>query len=278
MSRFWLAIGLALMLVATACGGSDSDVSSDAGADTSSTDDSGSSGAASDDDGDSGAASDGDSSDGGDDDTDDTADEPAEDDEPEPDDDFSGSDGDDFCGLAEEFDENDPFEGLTPLDGPAFADAADETWGRVMSVVPDEIRSDVEVIRDNFFALREIGEKYDWNFFSEEASTELEALDTPEMDEATARFDAYLEDVCGITSFVTEEEATSEIDIDPTELTPEQIETSAGIIAQISDLDIETAECLVEELGDFSDGAVDFDNLNEPVCGTTLNEVLFGAG
>ena len=43
---------------------------------------------------------------------------------------------------------------------------------------------------------------------------------------------------------------------------------------------METAECLVEELGDISDpGAVDFTRLDEPICGTTLNELLFaGAG
>jgi hypothetical protein len=55
--------------------------------------------------------------------------------------------------------------------------------------------------------------------------------------------------------------------------------SSAGIIASIFGVDMETAECLVGELGDISSpGAVDLSTLDDPICGTTLNEVFQGAG
>ena len=264
MSRVWLAIGLAVMLLASACGSSESDVVADGGDTASSSND----GSNDEDDAGSSDSSDGDSGDSGDDQPSDDSgdDEP----EPEPDPDFSGSDSDDFCGLARELDENDPFDGLTPFDGEAFVDAADETWGRVLDVVPDEIRADVEIIKDSFFAWREVGEKYEWNFFSDEAQAELDALDTAEVDEANERFDAYLEDVCGITSFVTEEEATSG------EIDPGQIGVPLEVIADAFGISVETLECLNEEFGGdiTSPGAFDPSRMNEEVCGTTLNEVL----
>jgi len=146
--------------------------------------------------------------------------------------------------------------------------------------VPDELRPDVEVIIANFDDMRAIAEKYDYDFMSEGALTELEAMDTTKMDAAGARFDAYLEDVCGIDSFDSDgSETLDDIDLDLEDLTDVDISSAAGFVAQIFGVDMETAECLVEEFGELSDpDAVDLSRMNEPVCGTTLNEVFAGLG
>ena len=265
MRRWWLILAI-VALIAAGCGSSDddTDVASDA------TD-----GASADDGTDAGDADSGADDDGGDDDgSGDGGDDDGSDDDP----DFSGSGSDDFCETAREYEENDPLENLSALDGPEFFDAAEELWNGILPSVPDEIRADVETIIDTFDEMRQIGEEYDYDFFDEEAGAAMDALDTTEMDEATARFDAYLEDVCGIVSVDTDgSEAPT---LDPDDLTDEQIEASARFLSQMFDIDMETAECLVTELGDITDPtSVDFDRLDEPICGTTLNELLFaGSG
>lgn len=271
MRRVWLAM-IIVAVLAVACGGSDSDTEATAGdGNGSSTSDSGGDGVDASTDEPAGDAADesADESDDGE-----PADEEPADEEPDPD--FSGSGSGDFCATAREYEENDPLEDLSFFDGQAFFDAADELWNGILPDVPDEIRPDVEVIIDNFRQMRELGEKYDYDFFDEELSAEMEAIDQTGMEEATARFDAYLEDVCGITSVDTSGDGIGGDDI---EIDPDQLGTSAEIVAQIFNLDLETAECLVDELGDLNDpSAIDFSRLDEPICGTTLNEVLAGMG
>lgn len=269
MRRLWLILAI-VALLAAACGGSDdeTDVAAD-GSDSPSSDQS--------DDGsaDAGESSGDETAESGDGTTDSGDDGDSDDDRSDDDDpDFSGSGSDDFCDTAREFEENDPFADLSLFDGAEFFDAADEVWSGILPSVPDEIRSDVETIIQNFDDMREIGEEYDYDFFNEAATEAMDALDTSGMEEATARFDAYLEDVCGITSIDTD--GSDAPTIDPSDLTEEQIGTSAAFVSQILGIDLETAECLVEELGDITDpSSVDFDRLDEPICGTTLNELLF---
>lgn len=254
MRKFWF-VTIIIMLLAAACGSSESDVAADA----TSTSDAGNN----DDDGD--GVDPADSDDG--------------DDAGDADPDFSGSGSDDFCDTAREFEENDPFEGLRITDGEVFFDAADELWGGVLPQVPDEIRADVETIISAFDDMRAIGEEYDYQFVNQAASEAFEAIDTGPMDAASERFDAYLEDVCGIESFVSGPEAGANIDVDLGDLTDGQITSSASFVAQIFGVDMETAECLVTEFGDISaPGAIDPTQLDTPVCGTTLNEVFSGAG
>ena len=266
MRKWWLAL-MIVALLASACGGSDSvtDIVVD--------------GANSSDDGSDGGDSDGDDTGSDDDGVD--GNEPADDDpddegEDEPDTDFSGSGSGDFCETAREFEENDPLEDVSFGDA-EFFDTADEVWNGILPSVPDEIRPDVETIIANFGQMREIAEKYDYSFLTDEALAELDDIDTTDMEAASARFDAYLEDVCGITSFSSDGDDVPAIDLD--DLTDAQITTSASIIAQVFGVDMETAECLVTEFGDLNDpGAIDFARLDEPVCGTTLNELFAGAG
>jgi hypothetical protein len=259
MRKFWL-VTIIIVLLAAACGSSDSDVAADSSSTTV--------GSANDDDG--AGADPTDSSDSsGDNDGD-----AAGDDDP----DFSGSGSGDFCDTAREFEESDPLEGLSITDGEEFFDAADELWEGVLPQVPDEIRADVETIISGFDEMREIGEEYDFQFFNAAASEAFDAIDSAPMDAASERFEAYLEDVCGIDSFVSGPDTGADIDVDIGDLSGDQITSSAAFIADIFGIDMETAECLVTELGDIgSPGGIDPAQLDTPVCGTTLNEVLSGA-
>ncbi|NNC80355.1 MAG: hypothetical protein HKN94_09420 [Acidimicrobiales bacterium] len=282
MRKWWLAL-MIVALVASACGGSDAEVVSDVLDEGTSSSDDGSD-----------AGDDSGSDDGGSDDADEPADVPADDPDPEdeePDPDFSGSGSGDFCDTAREFEENDPLEDLDFFDADFF-DAATELWNGILPSVPDELRPDVEVIIANFDDMRAIAEKYDYNFMSEGALAEFEAMDTTEMDAAGARFDAYLEDVCGIDTFDSDGTETLDDmdidldelgidldDIDFDELSEAELTSAAAFVAQIFGVDVETAECLVGEFGALSDpSAVDLSRMDEPVCGTTLNEVFAGLG
>lgn len=260
MRKFWL-VTIIIVLVAAACGSSDSDVA----AASNSTND----GTNNDDDGGGADLTDSNDGDGGDD--------PGDDDP-----DFSGSGSGDFCDTAREFEENDPLAGLSINDGEKFFDAADELWDGVLPQVPDEILTDVETIISGFDEMRAIGEEFDYQFVNQAASAAFEAIDTAPMDAASERFDAYLGDVCGIDSFVSGPDTGPvgpDTDIDLGDLTDDQLNSSAALIAQIFGVDMETAECLVTEIGDItSPGAIDPTQLDTPVCGTTLNEVLSGAG
>ena len=270
MRKFWL-VTIIIVLLAAACGSSDSDVAADSSStsDVSNNEDDGGGADPTDSNDDGEDAADGD--DGGD------GGEDSGDDDP----DFSGSGSGDFCDTAREFEENDPLEGLSITDGEEFFDAADELWDEVLPQVPDEIRADVETIISGVDEMRAIGEEYDYQFFNAAASEAFEAIDTAPMDAASQRFDAYLEDVCGIDSFASGSDTGaggSDTDIDLGDLTGDQLTSSAAFIADIFGIDMETAECLVTELGDIgSPGGIDPTQLDIPVCGTTLNEVLSGA-
>ena len=270
MRRIWLAI-IVLALLASACGGSDDETPVVADGGTDSTD--GSDDSSGDDDNDadgSSASTTNNDDDAGDDDGD--GDEPV-------DTDFSGSGSGDFCETAREYEENDPLEDLGVFDGEEFFDAVDELWNGLLPDVPGEIRPDVETIIAGFADMRAIAEKYDYDFFNADAAADLDALDTSAMDDATDRFSAYLEDVCGISLF-DEDDIGSDPTVDPgdLDLSGDEAAISASLIAQIFGLDMETAECLVAELGDITDPSVASTGLNDPICGTTLAEVFAGAG
>jgi len=281
MRKFWLVMTI-VALFAAACGSSDSDVVVDASStnDSSTSDDDGggSDPADSDDSSQDNAGSD----DTGDDDPDDSAD-----DDP----DFSGSGSGDFCDTARDFEENDPLGDLDIFDGDEYFDAAEKLWDGVLPQVPDEIRADLETIISGFDQMQALGEEYDYQFMDAAAMEAFDAIDTDPMDAAADRFDAYLEDVCGIDSFVSGSDSDDEFDIDLDDLidddfdidlddlTDDEITSSAAFISSIFGVDMETATCLVTEFGDISSpDAVDLSTMDAPVCGTTLNEVFQGAG
>lgn len=208
---------------------------------------------------------------------------------------FSGDDSGDFCETAREFDENDPFDNLGPLMGPEFFQEAEELYGEVISIAPDEIRPDFEA---SLRGIREMGailEKYDYNFLDENLGAEMEALDTTTLDASGDRIDTYLEEVCGIENAL-EVETPGVLDgllpdgIDPETLEGLDLEDLEGIeidpetaqsIFDEFGIDEELAACLEQELGsdfDFDSAGADPSFMTQEICGTTILEIISGIG
>ena len=82
-------------------------------------------------------------------------------------------------------------------------DTASSIISDFVSAVPDEIRSDAEVMADAFSAYVEVFAKYSGDLAAAatdpEAMAALEALDSPEVREANERVTQYLADECGFT-------------------------------------------------------------------------------
>ena len=275
MMKFMRALGVLLMLalVAAACG--DDDSSTETTAATS--DDS--------DDGDNGSDDSGSDDSGSDEPMDDSDSDEPMDDEGDEDESFSGDDNSDFCQTAREFDENNPLDDSSPLEGEAFFDAAEDAFGQVIPIAPNDIKGDFEISLDGIREMRAIVEKYDYNFFDEGLATEFDALDTSAMDAAGDRIGQYLEDVCGIEQAFAPDDDPATSGIVPPGIDPDALDDIDPDVAQaIFDsfgIDEETAACLTEEFGgdfDIESAMADPSFLTQPVCGTTLLEIMSGVG
>ncbi len=213
----------------------------------------------------------------------------------ESDEDFSGDDSGDFCETAREFEENDPFENLGPVMGPEFFQEAEEVFGEVISIAPDEIRPDFEASLGGIREMGAILKKYDYNFLDQNLGAEMDALDTTTIDAASDRIDEYLEDVCGIENALEVEspagldgllpegldledlEGLDLEDLDGLEIDPE---TAQSIFDQFG-IDEELAACLEQEFGsdfDFDSAGADPSFMTQEVCGTTIIEIISGIG
>ena len=114
---------------------------------------------------------------------------------------FSGRGSGDFCETARRFQEE--FEDLG-TEQPASADeyrALYEDIGdaidELVADAPGEIEADAETVQANFRKVKEILERYDYDF-SKIPPEESEAMNDPEVDAANQRLDAYLQQVCNI--------------------------------------------------------------------------------
>lgn len=201
-------------------------------------------------------------------------DEPADEDPPPVSGDTSA-----LCALGEELEADDPFNELTLFDGEEFFEVTTDAFDRVRDAAPSEIRDDVEIISDGWNELREIFEQYDYDLFNAELQAQIETFDTTEIDEASDRFGAYLLEACGIdidTPGDFQGDGPAAEPIDPADL--ENLDDPASVLQTIFGVDEETARCLVEELGGFDPENIDPTTLNDPICGTTLLEVVTGGG
>jgi hypothetical protein len=211
--------------------------------------------------------------------------------------DFSGDDSGDFCAKAREFDENDPFDDIGLSMSPAFFEEAEELYGEVISIAPDEIRGDFETSLDGIRQMGSLLEKYEYNFFNEELGVEMDALDTAALDASGERIGTYLEEVCGIENAL-DVETPDDFDLDgllPDGIDPADLEgidpadlegfeldpNAAQSIFESFGIDQELATCLEEEFGDdfdFDAAGADPSFMTQEVCGTTLFEILSGIG
>jgi hypothetical protein len=259
---------LVFALVAAACGGGDDD--SATGTDGTSSKD------------DNRAASDDDSG------SDDSDNDAATDDGSSSDDSSSGDGGGgSFCDQARALEEADFLSDMSLLSEDFFAET-ERALAQIIDDAPAEIRDDVATLLDGFRDLGATLEEYDYNLLDPELQQELEDLDTSTFEEAGSNIEDYLEQVCGIAPEPdTDEPVTTDGgsmgglgDLDPSQLQAFTSDPAAltALLAGMG-LDAETAECLATEAQDF-----DFENadlteiLNEPICDTSLGEILATIG
>lgn len=220
-------------------------------------------------------------------DDDDMADEPTTAPEPTPTaattDAFSGAGSGDFCEVARQLNESDPFEDETlGLFTEEFFTVVLDLYGNILAIAPDEIRPDLELTLAAFQQMADLAAQFEYNVFDPAFGEAMEQVDTAALDAAAARIDAYLLEVCGV-------DTSADIDTDDTILTPDEdllddLEnldpTDAAALNELflSQFNIspELAQCLADELGDIAEAAEDPSILNQPVCGTTLLQVISG--
>ena len=201
--------------------------------------------------------------------------------------DFSGDDSGDFCATAREFDENDPFDNVGLTMGPGFFERAEELYGEVIAIAPDEIRPDFEASLDGIREMGAILDEYDYNFFDENLGAEMDALDTTALDASGERISVYLEEVCGIDSAL-DVDTPGALDglfpegIDPADLEGLDLDSNAAqSIFESFGIDEELATCLSEEFGedfDLDSAGADPSFMTQEVCGTTILEIISGIG
>lgn len=247
--RKFLAILLALVFVAAACGGDDDTASSDDGSDTSTASDDGST-----------TSDDGSTT--------------------------SDGAGGSFCDMARTLDESAAFDFTSLTSGELF-DQAEAAIRQAVAVAPSEIKADLSTLADGFTQLKDLLEKYDYNLFDPDLAAEMESFDTAELDAAGARVDAYMQDACGIdvgstdTSGTTDDSSTMP---DTSGLDPSMFEGLADNPAALASvfasmgIDAELASCLVQELSTMDEPTVDQDFLNQEICGTTWMEIMTTLG
>lgn len=197
---------------------------------------------------------------------------------------FDGGGSGDFCTAARRLEQSDPF-GDTAIDsfGPEFFAQAVSLFEGVQAIAPSEIQGDIGVMVAQFRQLDTLAAEYDYNFFDPQLGEALSALDTTATDAASDRLDAYLMQVCAIDTGATDGSSTAPgagteavPGFDDLDLSAEQIRQINEVFLAQFDVSPDLAECLSSELGDLTAATTDPSILNEPVCGTTLFDVISG--
>lgn len=112
---------------------------------------------------------------------------------------FTGQNSAQFCGLAKTY--NDRYSNLGPTNTPAQLKTVVQDGRTAInaaaSAAPAEIKPDVQVLADAFGSVYNELEKV--NFDATKVSlTAFAPLQTPQFQQSTVRFQAYLQKVCGI--------------------------------------------------------------------------------
>ncbi|NNE73420.1 MAG: hypothetical protein HKN26_07140 [Acidimicrobiales bacterium] len=189
--------------------------------------------------------------------------------------------GGDFCDTMIEFDENDPLEG--------FSFFSDEYFDSLLSLInqtidraPREIKGSFEVVRDTFKKMRDTITDEDFNIMDPANEELLAELESEEFLQASEDIDRYLEEECGIDSGFggvdPEQPGANPPTLDPGAIADLENMTPAQFYEQILGVDAETAECLVDELGDFEELGDDPNLFTQEFCGMTFPELMLQLG
>jgi hypothetical protein len=121
--------------------------------------------------------------------------------------DFSGDGGGEFCSQAQGFDEvfgDEAFQSNDPADLEDQFNASQEALAQLEESAPDEIKADVAILADAIGGLIEVFAAADYDFTQlasdPEAIAQLEAFSSAEITDASTRVEAYLTEVCGIST------------------------------------------------------------------------------
>lgn len=244
--RVLLALLLAVVLVASACGDSESDVVAP-GDDEESADEP-----------EADPPADTEADTGEDTSTDDTDTDTDDDMEEGTDDPSLGGDIDDYCVLSAEQTRNDDSIDLrlsSPEELEAYFTESQQRLREAIGVAPDDIRKDLQLTLEQVEALSGVLSANNWDVFA--SIDELDAVtDDGEMDAVEARLEAFDLEVCGIEpdAAVPDDESSAD---DPFG-SPEAFEAILGSefgrqafaegMAETGDIDIEQATCLIDNL------------------------------
>ncbi len=113
---------------------------------------------------------------------------------------FTGQNSAEFCSLARTY--NERFTSVTPNATPAqlrtVAREGQTAITQAVNAAPAEVKADVQVVANTFGALLSELEKVNYEI-ARVPPAALQALQGPEFQRATTRFQAYLRSVCGVS-------------------------------------------------------------------------------
>ena len=190
---------------------------------------------------------------------------------------------DDFCGLfSANQDLLNEFDFFDPAQVEEWFAMSRSLLDEAIDKAPDEVRSDLEIIRADYDPLLEALEANDFDFFA--ASDAIDALETPEADAASDRIDAYVEAACGIDPDQSSEDFAEDLlenDLDSILDNPALLDSVVeGMIAD-GDFTQEQATCVLQNLDpELLAGLAggDIGALSDPTVLQNLLDVLEGCG
>ena len=111
---------------------------------------------------------------------------------------FTGEGGEEFCAMNEEFDLDNAFANAqSPEDLEASFEQVVTALDEMAQAAPAEISDDVAAVSEAWEGLREPLEEAGWDLLQVDPAV-FNSPDLAQLEDSSARLDAYLSDVCGI--------------------------------------------------------------------------------
>jgi hypothetical protein len=121
---------------------------------------------------------------------------------------FEGDADSEFCELARRVEDSEFLEGDDPEQLREEYQDVSEAFDQLRDTAPDEIRDDIQLLGDQLDEFIAVLDEYDFSFTAlaeaaadnPELAASLDAVSSPEFEEASDRVDTYVTDVCGIST------------------------------------------------------------------------------
>jgi len=164
-----------------------------------------------------------------------------------------------YCELATQQDARDDafdFVGATPQEAEAYFVEGRATLERAITIAPDQIRADLEVIAVQLDLVMVVFAENNWDVFA--AAADARALEPPAALAASDRIDAFDEEVCGLSPDSFAEAGPADDEINPFAENPEafaaMLESEFGrqqmidVLSADSTMNAQQATCLIDRL------------------------------